>query len=380
MRSFRFAQSSSIDVSAAVAELYAGIEQDNPALVLFFCSSAYDLPRLADEINRRFTNVPVLGCTSAGGVGPGMYGQRVLSGVSFARGACSVAVDAVHNLQSFDPQQAQAMVVGLYQRLEQAVPGFSPADCFAFQMIDGMSVREEPVTRTLQGALGLTPLIGGSAGDDMNFNRSWVFSNGAFHEDSAAVALVHTRLPFMSFMTQHFEPTGEPLVVTEADAPRRIVIELNGLPAAAEYARCAGVKVAQIDSALFADRPMLVTIGDGHYVRSIQRAFPDGTLSFYCAIEEGVVLRVSSGGNLLGNLEEQFRVIRERIGSPALILGCDCVLRRLVVERYGLVEPVQQLLAANRVIGFCSYGEQYRSLHLNQTMTGVAIGGHNDGV
>lgn len=374
MSSFLFAQSGKADAAAAVAELHAGIKQDDPALVLFFCSSAYDLPSLAGEINRHFDQVPVIGCTSAGGFGPDLYGQRVLSGVSFPRSGCAVAVGAIHGLQAFEAQQAQATVVSLYQHLEEAVPGFSPADCFAFQMIDGMSVREEPVTRALQGALGLTPLVGGSAGDDMHFKRSWVFANGDFHEDSAVVAIIHTRLPFTTFMTQHFEPVGEPLVVTEADSARRIVMELNGLPAAAEYARSVGVALAELDSTLFADRPMLVTIGDGHYVRSIQRVLPGGALSFYCAIEEGVVLRASHGGSLLGNLEERFRAIRERIGTPALVLSCDCVLRRLEVERYGLTEPVQRLLADNRAIGFCTYGEQYRGLHLNQTMTGVAIG------
>jgi hypothetical protein len=31
-------------------------------------------------------------------------------------------------------------------------------------------------------------------------------------------------------------------------------------------------------------------------------------------------------------------------------------------------------LAANNVIGFSTYGEQFRSMHLNQTFSGVAFG------
>jgi hypothetical protein len=34
---------------------------------------------------------------------------------------------------------------------------------------------------------------------------------------------------------------------------------------------------------------------------------------------------------------------------------------------------VSSILRANRVVGFSTYGEQLNSMHVNQTMTGVAI-------
>lgn len=49
--------------------------------------------------------------------------------------------------------------------------------------------------------------------------------------------LIQTPLPFKIFKTQHFVSESERLVVTEADVARRIVTEINGLPAAQEYAR-----------------------------------------------------------------------------------------------------------------------------------------------
>lgn len=372
--SFRFGQSNQLDAALAVAELHAAIMQDEPELVMFFCSSAYDLDALASEINQRFPGIPVLGSTSAGGFGPAFYGQPVLSGLSISKNACSIITGAITGLQSFQPAWAHEMVTRLYRDMETLCPAFVPSNCFAFQMIDGMSFREESVSHAVQSALGIIPLVGGSAGDDMHFKRTWIFFDGAFHQDAVALVLVHTDLPFVSFMTQHFEPVGEPLVVTEADSARRTVLEFNGLPATQEYARCTGVAEDQLDSTLFSNHPMVVCIGDAYYVRGIQRVQPGGRLSFYGAIEEGVVLRVARAVDFLGNLNSQFESIHEKIGEPALVIGCECVMRRLEVERSGLIEPVQQLLAANRTIGFCTYGEQYRGLHLNQTLTGIAIG------
>jgi len=34
---------------------------------------------------------------------------------------------------------------------------------------------------------------------------------------------------------------------------------------------------------------------------------------------------------------------------------------------------LSDILANNRVVGFSTYGEQFNSIHVNQTLTGVAI-------
>ena len=62
----RTGQSLSGDAATAVAELQAQIGQEDIALVVFFCSSRFDLAALAAAINERFAGVPVIGCTTAG--------------------------------------------------------------------------------------------------------------------------------------------------------------------------------------------------------------------------------------------------------------------------------------------------------------------------
>jgi hypothetical protein len=373
MASFRCSQSVILDTRQAIQEIHADLMHDDVALVIFFCSNQYDLDLLAQEINRLFAEIPVIGCTSAGGFGPQAYGQAVLSAVSFSRQDCTVACAYSDDLQRFEPKNAREMVASLMHDMESQAPGFQPTGCFALQLIDGLSYREELVTRLLQSSLGRIPLVGGSAGDDMHFRQSRVFCAGAFRS-AVAVVLVHTTLPFQAFMTQHFEPTEERFVVTEADAPRRIVKELDGFPAAQAYARSLGVQVADLGARLFAEYPVVVAIGANHYVRSIQRVFDDGSLGFYCAIEEGVVLRVARSLDLLQSLSGMFTRVRAQVGKPALFIGCDCVLRKLEAERSGIAEQVQGLLAANHAIGFCTYGEQYQGVHINQTLTGIAIG------
>ena len=44
------------------------------------------------------------------------------------------------------------------------------------------------------------------------------------------------------------------------------------------------------------------------------------------------------------------------------------------IQRKRLFTPISSLLAANNVVGFNTYGEQHNAMHVNQTLTGVAIG------
>jgi hypothetical protein len=62
------------------------------------------------------------------------------------------------------------------------------------------------------------------------------------------------------------------------------------------------------------------------------------------------------------------------VPNPALVIGCDCVLRRLEFDHTGLSGQVGDFLVNNKVVGFSTYGEQFNALHMNQTFTGLAIG------
>ncbi|MCC6498441.1 MAG: FIST C-terminal domain-containing protein [Propionibacteriaceae bacterium] len=371
----RSAHSSAPDARDAAREFHAAVTQSNMALVVFFCSVHYDLDTLAAEIRRLFAGVQVIGCTTAGEIGTRGYLDRTISGASFPAESFTAACGRIDGLQGFQSIEARSLAQDLMQRLETLEPRADASNSFALLLIDGLSVREEPVTRALQNALGRLPLVGGSAGDGLSFGTTQVYSDGTFHTDSAVLALVTTHVPFKIFKTQHFVPTEQRFVVTGADSAHRVVSEIDGWPAADRYAEVLGLDVASLDPSRFAEQPIVVVIDGTNYVRSIQKVNPDGSLTFFCAIEEGLVLRGARGVDLVGNLEEAFAEIRGAIGQPQLVIGCDCILRKLEMTQRGLIDSVSKVFRDNNVVGFSSYGEQHLGVHVNQTLTGIAFGG-----
>lgn len=372
--SIRRAQSLATDARQAVREFHAGVTQPDMALVVFFCSSDYDLDALADEMRHLFAGVEVVGCTTAGEIGPAGYTEHSLSGVSFGSSQFRAVSGLLSHLQQFRIGTGQAFTMQLMQRLAHQVPHSMMDSSFALLLIDGLSIREEPVTRAIQSTLGKIPMIGGSAGDGARFRHTHVYSEGHFHVDGAVLTLITTTLPFRLFKTHNFEPTDERLVVTNADPAHRLVREINGRPAAREYARIIGVDVHDINLTHFARWAAVVLINGISHVRSIQKINADDSLTFFCAIENGLVLRIAKSVDLLENLHQTLAQVHNQIGTPQLVLGADCIHRKLEAERLADKGAVATTLMANNTTGFATYGEQFRGIHINQTFVGIAIG------
>lgn len=373
-QSIRSAQSCAEDPREAVEELYAGVAQPDMTLVMFFCSSEYDREVLAAEMGRLFAGVQVVGCTTAGEIGPTGCRDHSIAGVSFSADACTAVTGRIDRLRQFEIADGQALAQDLLHRLEGKAPRTDRQKSFAFLLVDGLSMREELLAHALQVALGEIPVVGGSAGDGLSFGSTYVYSDGRFFSDSAVLVLATTTLPIKTFKTQHFVPTDERLVVTEADPFQRIVREINGVPAAEEYARMLGVPASDLDPHNFAKMPVVVLIDGANYVRSIWKVNPDGSLTLACAIEAGVVLRVAHGVDLVANLEKALSQVRAEIGPPQLVLVCDCLYRKLEIVQSGLEDRVSDIFRRNNAVGFNTYGEQFCGVHINQTLTGIALG------
>jgi hypothetical protein len=373
-QTIRIAQSCAPDPRKAVEELHAGVAQPDATLVIFFCSAEYDRDVLAAEMGGRFAGTKVVGCTTAGEIGPAGCRDHSITGVSFSPAACTAAVGRLDDLGRLQISDGVAFARDLRRRLEDAAPESDGTNSFAFLLVDGLFGHEEPLAHALQEGLGEISLVGGSAGDGMSFDSTFTYCDGRFSSNSAVLVLATTPLPFTEFKTQHFVPTDERLVVTEDDPSQRVVREINGLPAAAEYARILGVNAGDLDPVRFAASPVVVLIDGANYVRSIQKVNPDGSLKFYCAIERGVVLRVAKGVDLVTNLETALAQVRARIGPPQLVLTFDCILRKLEIAQDGLDEAVGDILRRNNAIGFNTYGEQFCGVHVNQTLTAIAVG------
>lgn len=337
------------------------------AVIMLLASPETDLAQL---LRPGVFSAPVIGCTTAGEICAEGYSDGGVVAVALPSALFDVEITRVEPLATFDRDQLIGALIRTRAALAARRPDWEAE--FAVLMVDGLSIREDELTAALAAGLGSMPLCGGSAADGTRFLETFVLCDGQFLRDAAVVTLVRSRGRSQVFNLDHVQPTEIRMVVTGADPVRRVVTEINAEPAALEYARLAGRDPQQMTHFSFTDSPLVVRLGGRHHVRAIREAAPNGELLFFSAIDEGLVLTLAKTSDIAGHLDRELTALG-RDGPPAAILAFDCVLRRMEAQDKQKSGEVSDILRRHHVIGFSTYGEQLNAMHVNHTMTGVAL-------
>jgi hypothetical protein len=244
-------------------------------------------------------------------------------------------------------------------------------------MVDGRCGFEESFCLGSASTAPQIRFVGGSASDGFPVEPATrVFFDGRAHGDAGVVAVLEPGQPFTVIESEHMIPTELRTVVTAADHRRRVVHELDGVPAARRYQELirASGSDETLDDAVASSYPFAAYVAGRPYVRSVSRVMGDN-LQFACAIEVGAVLRLMRPGDLVGTTERALAAAAAEVGGrPAAILAFSCLGRHREAQTRGLVAPLVALYRRAPLVGFHSFGEQAGALLVNHTLTGLMLG------
>ena len=359
----------------ALEEIAKAIYVNEPNIAMLFISNNYDFLSLGKKIKELFQNTLVIACSTAGEIGIEGHVENSITGMSLKSDHYLIKNIFIKNLKNLEANELNEYHDQIKDFVEE-YKSKSNYKAFSTFLIDGLSVKEEIVLGLLDTMLQRIPLAGGSAGDGLNFQKTYVYHDGEFLENSACLTLFATDLPFKLFKSQHFSKSDVKLVITEADPEARIVTEINGEPAAEAYAKILGISIEQFDAMVFSKYPLMLNIGGQYYVRSIQKVNQDKSLTFYCAIDVGLVLTLATRESISKSIEDIFNELNKEINTLEGCLLFECILRRLEISDMSQTEKekIFSIYKKNKSIGFHTYGEQFGALHINQTLTGIAFG------
>ena len=350
--------------------LLDGLRGARPALVLVFGAKGDELAPLGDALKAGLPGDCIIaGCSSAGEIGPSGYASDSIVAIGFPTASFRASA---HLLRDLGALPVSDWMAGL-RRMHRAFAPDPGRALFGLLLVDGLAGQEDALVATLEAALPSVPVLGGSAGDGLDFRRTTLLARGHTLSDAAIFLLVETDLAISEVTFAHFSPTETRAVVTAAIPEKRRILELNAEPAADEYARLTGIARDRLTPTEFARRPLLLRTGRRHHVRAISEVTEDGGLSLMSAIDTGTVLT-------LGRAEDMTQGFLQALSAlprpPLMVLGFDCILRRLALERAGLATVMSDLFTRFRVAGFNTYGEQHSGMHVNQTFVGLAFMDH----
>lgn len=367
----RVALSRAVDAAAAARIAAQQINARDTCFVLAFVPGDRNGAVIAHSLEEALGGVPVFGCSTAGQITTEGYETDALLLLAFPKTHFRCASVLMEPLNPLSTTTAATLA----QRHVQKFSHTAGWNRLGLIFTDGLSKQEDMLISALETTLGDLPIFGGSAGDGLRFEQTYVLHNGHIHHNAAVLLVLETDLPFQGIGFDHFLPGDSQMIITDADPDDRKVFEINGAPAAQEYARLVGCAVEDLSPQIFAENPLLIEYKDNHYVRAISDAGEDGALSFLAAIDDGLIMTLGQGQEIIETLQAGLDIRDAKGRRPDFILGFDCVLRKLEIEQKQLAHAVSKVLGAAHVFGFNTYGEQHCGVHMNQTLVGVAFFG-----
>jgi hypothetical protein len=350
------------DLRDVVKDIQAQLGDFETKLLVFFASSAFVPDEIASRMGDAFPGAETFGCSTAGEIVTGRMLTNSVVAMAFNQQAVKsvkvVAVDDldIKNFKSFSSFE---------RHFNKPMTKMDPAQYLGIILIDGMSGKEEQIMDRI-GDLTNVNFIGGSAGDDLKFDTTYVYANGKSYTNAAVLAILEPADKFSFVKTQSFRPLAQKLLVTKANEANREILEFNHKPAAIAYAEALGVSVADAPN-YFMHNPLGVVYEGEPFVRSPQQ-IRDNSIFFYCGVKEGIELTLLESTDIIASTKKALDAARAELGGISGIINFNCILRTLELRDKGLSTVYGELFADYPTIGFSTYGEQFIG-HMNQTST-----------
>jgi len=350
-------------------------------VLLAFASDDLDLDAFAAALVEVAGDVPVVGCSTAGEIGPGGISDGAAVVVAFG-GSGFQARTALARGASKDLRRAGAEVT-------TAAHPSDGAHRTVILLSDGLAGDQQEVVRGAYSVAGaLIPLVGGCAGDEMRMRRTRQIYGSEVLTDSVIAIGLTSDAPIGVAAQHGWRRVGEPMLVTASDANH--VRELDGRPALDVYLERLGVPptVAEdpTEFAAFAlTHPLGLARRGGEEVRFIAGGdLGDRSLRCIAEVPTGGLVHLMEGDavSVLGATDAACADAVAALGDndPLGLVVFDCVARRAVLAGDGVDQEMDSIRSHARgapVAGFYTYGEIARNVGIrgfhNQTLVVLAL-------
>jgi hypothetical protein len=349
------------------------IAQPDSKAVIYFFSPDIGQHNIHLKMKTAFPGARCIGASMIGGWSTAGAIDSGIAAISLSGDEVDEVFVAFREGVKADPRKAAQ---GILDDLKKSLGSrhLNPDEYVGIILFDGLCLGEEIIREFTMEKGFVIPLVGGAAADNLEFKKTYVSCDDSISSDGVTVMVLKMKVPFFYDHFVHYQPTQVSCTVTKSEPSRRIVWEIDGKPAAAQYAKLLGLSSAQaLQHTHFARNPLGVLIGDTVYTRS-PNAIVDGTgIQFYCYIEAGTKVSILKQGDILENAKKGLANVRTYLPEIGGAILFNCVLRYLEMKEQNKIDDFNAIFADMPFVGFNTFGEELFTHH-NQTLTALFIG------
>ena len=344
----------------AVRGALAGRVPAEGDLVIIFPSASYDLEALHGAAMQEAGPASVVGCTTVGAFTNDVqlpFGcvAAYIGGSGLSFGVCHVERDDA-DIAGATRRAAQTARDRAGEELEHSV---------LMLLCDGLTSDQREMARgAYEVTSAIIPLVGGAAGDDLNWQATYTFGEGRILSNGFVTVWINSPRAMAVSVDHGWRPFGKPMLVTRAEG--NTIFELDGRPALEAYVSERGAALKE-DARSFGEKCMERPIGlpnaHGRYdMRHVHESAPGGGIILPTGVPEHTVVQVMAGDaeSLLEGARRAADAAQAQLEGPArlaLVFSCCTrapLLRERVAEEVALISSTLGGVDAG---GFYTCGE-----------------------
>jgi len=337
-------------------------------LSIVFSSIEKDQKAVIAGVRKANGNTPLVGCSDAGEItnaGPDKGGVAVMAisadNASFYTGIGEHISDGAR-------EAGQAVARDVKQQAKDA-----GEELRTFLMFpDVLTGNGADVVRGILDELGEHfPVLGGAAGDDFAFEKTYEYHNDTVYSGSVVGVGITGTFAMGAGVRHGWLPVGVPMTVTKSEGA--VVHELDGKPAISIYEEYFGENAEDLRSEPLARTAITYPLGikypdqEDFFIRDPITVDENGSITCAAEIPEGVEVRLMIGSkdkaieaateaaeHLMGDLKKQN-------ATPKFVLMFNCIAREKLFGESAKdeIDAVMKVIGEEvPVLGFYTYGEQ----------------------
>lgn len=373
----RIASNSQSDTTRAIEQLLDDLGAAQAQLTLVFYGVHHDDAKIARVLDRVTGATGVAG-TTAGELNCSGFACNSMTGVSFHGDGVRASVEIVRQLR----QLSLVPIVHLPDKLARGIGrtkhDLDPERHLWLFLVDGVSGKEGLLTPFFMQAAPRVGLVGASLGDGEEYREARLVHHGRVYRDAAAAILLEYDRPFRAFRHTHVELTDRQLEVTRVSKGGRHLEQLDGEIAQVAYARALGIDPSEITQTVMSTHPLGYRFRGRPFPISLAQAHDDGSFRVANSVQHGEKLSILEARDLVGTTRQSIQQIIDEVtadgGDVQGMLLFHCLSRYIEANETGQLDALAEALCQGPICGLNTYGEQFETLHLNHSLTGVIFG------
>ncbi len=356
-----------------------------PNLIMVFSSFNLDAHKVLEGILESMKDVPLIGCTSPKEIGPVTSQEDTVVVVAISSDL-EIRVGTGKNFKQHAREAGKELAHNLMAGLKENPKGN------LIILPDGVGGNGTEMVKGIYSIFGPdVSIIGGAAGDNYTFLKTYQFINGDIITDSIPGALILSESSIMGIGIKHgFFPSGVPMVVTMSEGNK--IYELDGEPAFDIYLSYFGLR-GKIKPENFRELTQTHThpLGSpqmrGEYlIRHFVNANEDGSITCSAELLPNTIVRImdSTKESLISAVSEAAKQAKDGLNGtkPKGVLIFNCISRIWILENeYNReIDEIKKVFGTDvPICGFYTYGEigateGGQPLYHNKTIVIAAIG------